>query len=70
MKLTKTIIERREGINEYGTPTIYEVVEIKTACTKEYVWYEMVGGSTMIKCSYKTEKRMRKAMEDFGFYNI
>lgn len=71
MKAIKTSIERREGTNEYGTKVVYEVVELKTPCNKEYVWYETVAdGITFVKCSYKTEKRMRKAMEDLGFYNI
>lgn len=70
MKATETIIERREGMNTYGTSVINEVVEIKSACNREFVWYRTVGEHKSIVCCFKTEKRMRKAMADFGFYNI
>ncbi len=70
MKVTKTIIERNEGQNEHGCKITNELVKIETNCTKEYVWYKTINDHKCIVCSYKTEKRMRKAMADCGFYKI
>lgn len=70
MKARETIVERTEGLNEHGVKIINELVKIETACTKEYVWYRTTGDSKCIVCSYKAEKRMRKAMTDYGFYKI
>ena len=70
MKCNKTIVERNEGINEHGVKIINELVKIETSCTKEYVWYKTVGDCNSVFCSYKTEKRMRKAMDDCGFYKV
>ena len=70
MRAMETIIERNEGLNEHGVKIINELVKIETACTKEYVWYRTTADSKCIVCSYKAEKRMRKAMTDYGFYRI
>ena len=70
IRIIETIIERNEGLNEHGAKIINELVKIETACTKEYVWYQTIGDHKHIVCSYKAEKRMRKAMADYGFYKI
>ena len=70
-KIERTVIERREGLNGYGTRVVYEIVKIKTPSETDYVWYETIGQSfTTIKKSFKNEWRMRKAMESLGFYAI
>lgn len=68
-KYIETVIERADGLNEYGVQVVNELVKIQTACNTEYVWYKTVCGNKSIVCSFKTEKRMRVAMADFGFYN-
>lgn len=67
MKHTKTVIDRKETKNEYGVTIINEIVEIKSASDKEFVWYRTIGDFKSIVCSFKTEKRIRKAMEEIGF---
>ena len=64
---TETTIERKQKKNEHGVTIVDEIVKLESACTKEYVWYQSIGDYKRIVCSFKTEKRMRKAMEEIGF---
>ena len=64
MKYMETVIERKETINENGVKIVNEIVKLKSACTEEFVWYRTTGDHKCIVCSYKTEKRMRKAMAE------
>ena len=67
MKYIETTIAKNEKVNEHGVTIINEVIKIETSCTKEFVWYRVVGGHRCIVCSFKTEKRMREAMVKIGF---
>ena len=75
-KNVETEIERCEYDNKWGVKITNKLVRFDKVASSgnimntEFVWYQYIGDSFSIKANYKTEKRMRKAMADFGFYNI
>lgn len=73
-KIIKTIIEKAEFVNEYGVKTTNTLVRFDrvyggNTYVDDFYWYQQIGdGFLMQVCHYKTEKRMRKAMEEFDFF--
>jgi hypothetical protein len=68
-------IERCEYDNEHGVKITNKLVRRDKVAPSgnimatEFIWYQDIDGTfSTIRASYKTEKRMRKAMADNRFY--